>query len=157
MDFKDLKKRKLKQKIRKLNNKKERWEIWQALTWLSHEGVSYYLDQIKGIEYLGFPNEEIDCVDYVIEKNKLEELIQGILEHKGEPKQGEIIIYGHNLRRPTHIGVWQEDGTVISKWGDEGPVIKHEWNKIIPDFGNYAFFSTYKGNRDRNRVCTLTK
>lgn len=156
MDFGDLKKRDLNQKIRKLKNKKERWEIWKSMQWISFEGNLYHLNQIGGIEYKGHIEnnnglENFDCVSYAIGDAGLEDIIPGILEHNGNPEAGDLIIYGHGftrnraLRRPTHTGVWQEDGTVVSKWGDNGPVMKHEWNKVIPDFGKYAFFSKYKG------------
>ena len=142
-DFPDLKKRHLKQKIRKINNKDERIKIWQALIWLSHEGVREYLDKIKGIEYLGRTNG-IDCMNYTIGDATPKELVQGILEHNGNPEAGDIIIYGHSLNYPSHIGVYQEDGTIKSKWGDNGPIMKHKWNQILPDYGKYAFFSKFK-------------
>ncbi len=141
-DFSDLKEKYLKQKIRKLNNKDERIKIWQALVWLNHEGVMEYLDKIDGVKHLGRKNG--DCTDYAIGNSRIQDLIPGILEHDGNPKQGDIIIYGHNINHPTHMGICQEDGTIKSKWGNNGPIMKHRWNQILPDYGKYAFFSTFK-------------
>ncbi|KHO54615.1 MAG: hypothetical protein QT10_C0014G0013 [archaeon GW2011_AR19] len=143
-DFPDLKKRYLKQKIGKLKNKDERIKIWQALIWLDREGVKKYWDELEGVKYLD-RNRGIDCVKYAIGDATIQELIPGILEHTGNPEPGDTIIYGHSINQPEHMGVYQKDGTVISKWGDNGPLIKHKLEKIHIDFGKYFFFSTYKG------------
>lgn len=151
MDFNDLRKRDLKQKIRKLKNKKERWKIWKALMWLEFEGTTKFLDQIDGLKYLEAGKSGIDCVEYAIGKTKLENIIQGIINHDGNPKPGELIIYGNgftegkSLKNPLHMGVWQKNGKVVSKWGNKGPLIEHEWDKIVPEFGRYSFFSEYNG------------
>ena len=147
MDFEDLKKENLKQPIRILKNKKEQREIWQALQWLYHEGVRDYLEKIEGIKYLKSIDKDLDCVQYLLgEENvqeRIRETIPGILKHDGNPKSGEIITYGFDLNNPTHIGIWQEDGTVVSKLGPSGPVLKHKWNQLPSGFANCAVYSTY--------------
>ena len=154
MNFEDLRAKNLKQEIRKLHNKKTRWQIWSAMNWLSYEGDKSYLEQIGGItpvESLDSVSGYIDCVEFAIGHKDISLLVPGVLQHSGIPQAGDIIIYGrglwsgYGLKHPTHVGVWQNDGKVISKWGDHGPVMHHEWDKVVPDFGAYAFFSTYKG------------
>lgn len=84
---------------------------------------------------------EIDCLTYVIGNERLESLIPYIQAHNGTPCAGDIIIYGYDIQFPKHAGIWQKDGTVVSKWGNEGPIIKHDWNKILLDYGNKALFA----------------
>ena len=107
---------------------------------LSYEGVDD-INKIDGIKLLGFAKKG-DCKYYAIGNKSLDDITPGILNHDGNPKPREIIIYG-SLLNPRHMGIWQEDGTVISQWGDNGPIIRHRWNQVIPDYGKYAFFSTY--------------
>ena len=88
-------------------------------------------------------SENIDCTRFAIGDTKVADLVPGVLQHDGKPEAGDIIIYGHGLKYPTHVGIWQEDGTVESKWGDYGPVMKHKWDHGVPGFGKYVFFSKY--------------
>lgn len=141
-DFPDLKESFLKQKIKKVNNKDERIKIWQNLVKLDLEGDPSF-KKMEGIEYLG-KAYNIDCVKYVLGNFKLKDTIQGVLEHSGNPSKEDLIIYGHSINHPTHIGVYQNDGKIISKWGDNGPIIKHDIDKIIWNYGNYFFFSNFK-------------
>lgn len=144
MDFPDLRKKNLKQKIRKVGNRRERKKILNALIWLDIEGVLDYINKIEGVEYIEAIPKEIDCFRYIIRERDPKSLVPGILEHKGIPEPGDFVIYGKNLQVPRHIGIWQEKGDVISKWGDYGPVMRHEWNKILPFYGKYMFFSDHK-------------
>lgn len=138
MDFVDLKEKNLVQRLKKIRNRRERWKIWQGVAFLNCEGIVDYLCRIKGIEILGF--ESGDCKKYALGDRDISLIIPGILNHAGCPKEGDIIIYG-TLCQPVHMGLWQRDGTVISKWGDNGPLVKHNWNQVIPEYGKYAFFS----------------
>jgi len=142
-DFSELKKRYLKQKVIKLNNLFERVKIWQNLVRLDHE-VDQSLKHMNGIEYLG--RDYIDCVNYAIGSNEFNDVLPGILEHDGNPEEGDIIIYGNSIDQPIHMGVYQSDGKIISKWGDSGPLMKHDLKKIVLGHGKYALFSTFKGN-----------
>jgi len=145
-----IKKRKLKQNIIKINNKEERIKIWQALIWLDHEGTDYYLKQIQGINFIERGKRGMDCREYAIKEKTLEDLIPSILEHTGMPKKGEIVIYGNKIYSPKHMGVYLGNNEVISKWGDKGPIIKHQLNQVLLDYGNKVLFSTYKSPRNFN-------
>lgn len=148
MDFSDLRKGDLKQRVRRMRNWWERLKVERAMAWLMCEDTTHYLDQIEGIEYVECPRNELDCRHYAIGDAHITDLVPGVLEHNGQPQPGDTILYGHDLNHPGHMGVWQEDGRVRSRWGDGGPVMHHRWNQVPPAFGKYAFFSTYKGIRD---------
>ena len=144
MGFEDLEKKYLIQEVLSIGNNSERWKIWQALILLDYEGSSERLDNIPGIELLDFPDRQMDCMQYATGHKDISILIDGILDHDGHPKAGDIIIYGYGIKHPVHVGIWHEDGLVISKWGERGPLMKHRWNQVLPDHGKNVYFSTYK-------------
>ena len=159
MRFGDLEKRSLNQKIRRIGNIIERCKIQVAMERLGR-GVPQYLNQIQGIEFLkeesvGYmkymenQGQSSDCLRFATGHIDENLMVPGILEHNGIPEAGDIIIYGKNLQNPLHVGIWQEEGNVISQWSDCGPIMIHKWNQIIPMFGRVAFFTTYKGRNVR--------
>jgi len=150
MDFSDLKKEDLKQRVRFNWKLLKRRRIWQAIVALHLNEDKRPLDRISGVELVEYIVGDLHCHAYAVGNGvKDSDLVPGILEHDGNPNAGDLIMYGSSINRPLHIGIWQEDGTVISKWGDIGPVMKHEWDLVIPDYGNRAFFTSYKNDHSR--------
>ena len=145
MDFGHLRKRDLNQKLRKIRNRKERIKVRRAVDWLMIEESARFLGEIPDIEFVKYIFGRYDCRQYAIGDAQRKEVVPGIIGHDGIPRAGDTIIYGHGLKYPKHIGVWQTDGRVLSKWGDHGPVMLHRWDQVILDFGKYAWFSTYQG------------
>ncbi|GEM_PF-5629962 len=152
MDYPQLRKKDLKQKIRPVWNFIERWKIEHAMPWLIYEGSTHLLDKIDDIEFCGSLRGNIDCRQYAIGDRSLKELIPGVLEHNGNPEPGDIIIYGYGIHCPKHVGIWQRDGRVLSKWGDYSPIMLHRWNQVVFDYGFSAFFSDSRYLRDKSLI-----
>ena len=112
--------------------------------WTSHWENAAYIDDIEGLELVDCVPLSQDCRYYAIGDAPITAVVPGILEHDGNPEPGDVIIYGHDLNHPAHMGVWREDGRVRSQWGDGGWVMYHRWNHIPLAYGTRAFFSTYK-------------
>ena len=150
MDFSDLKKKDLKQRVRFNWSILKRRRIWQAMIALYLDDNKKPLDRISGVEVVDYIPGKLDCHAYAVGDGVDDsDIAQGVLEHDGNPNAGDLILYGSSINRPLHIGIWQQDGTVISKWGDIGPVMKHEWDLVIPDYGNHTFFTSYKNDHSR--------
>lgn len=159
MHFKDLDGKKLNQDIRKVRGMLRRLKIDHVTLWLTVYGEREYVDRTEGIEYLGFTLSG-GCKHYAIGDADIMDIVPGVLEHDGNPESGDIIIYGHGLARPTHVGVWQDDGwkddgVVISKWGNYGPVMKHSWDNVPSKYGRCAFFTKYKGRSTEQLLAHL--
>jgi len=141
MDFRNLKPKDLKQKPRKIRNWLQRIKLGKAIQDLDFFGSLKLLDEIKGAEFVERVHGKVDCLQYAMGEVNLEKLAQGSLKHNGNPREGDIIIYGHDINYPSHCGIWLNDERVISKLGDYGPVIKHGWNQVFLQYGKIAFFS----------------
>jgi hypothetical protein len=63
---------------------------------------------------------------------------EGILEYTNEPKAGDYILYRDTKNYPnmiTHIGVLQDDNSIISKWA-WGPLFKHKIFDVPESYGD---------------------
>lgn len=141
LTYRDIRKSDVRQQLLKMGRKKERGKLWGALTYYTWEGSRRLLNEIEGVTFVG--RGEGDCVQYAIGHRDIRVMLPGIYTHSGIPEAGDLIVYG-DLNRPCHVGIWQEDGSVISKWGDIGPVMRHEWSLVLPEYGKYAFFTSIK-------------
>lgn len=71
-----------------------------------------------------------------------------------DPKEGDLVIYMDNrspLYKAKHVGIYQKDGSVISKWGWGGPVLKHPIFFVPTSYGNSIIFSRFKNRGENNR------
>lgn len=145
MNFPELKEEDLTQKVRKIRfwNAWNRVTVWRAIVAFGYYGTPSRINEVKGLEYICMPGN-MDCLEYIVGHNKFNLLIAGIKAHDGKPKPGDLVVYLHDLKHPVHVGQWQEDGKVISKFGDLGPVIKHGWKQVMPEYGDFVLFCKYE-------------
>jgi hypothetical protein len=83
------------------------------------------------------------CNEYAIGCLSPKHLMDNAITKDQVPKAGDIIFYvgeNANFHGITHVGVYQKDGTVISKWGD-GPLVWHTVESVPTEYGNEASFS----------------
>ncbi|MBN1896131.1 MAG: hypothetical protein JW789_00200 [Candidatus Aenigmarchaeota archaeon] len=77
------------------------------------------------------------CNDYALGSLSILAIDEYALKEGDTPKAGDIVVYESSLPlenfRPTHVGVLQEDGTVISKWGSL-PLMKHEKSAVVEEY-----------------------
>lgn len=55
------------------------------------------------------------------------------------PKKGDLIIYYQQNKRPTHIGIYDGQNKVISKWGAYH-VMRHDIDLVPHTYGEYIMF-----------------
>ena len=86
---------------------------------------------------IGPSTPEYQCNDYALGSLSILAIDDYPLRNGDTPKAGDIVVYESSLPvedfRPTHVGVLQEDGTVISKWGSL-PLMKHEKGAVIEEY-----------------------
>lgn len=145
MNFPELKEEDLTQKVRKIRfwNAWNRLTVWRAVVSFGYYGTPSRINEVNGLEYISMPGN-LDCLEFVTGHNCFDRLIPGIISHCGNPKPGDLILYLSDLQHPLHVGVWQEDGKVVSKFGNLGPVIKHRWKQVMPEYGEFVLFCEYE-------------
>ena len=55
------------------------------------------------------------------------------------PKKGDLIVYYQKNKCPTHIGIYDDNNKVISKWGAYH-IMRHDINAVPHTYGEYIMF-----------------
>jgi len=94
-------------------------------------------DQIKLVVP---PFTDVSCEQYAIGTNGLRHSIAALYPKLDSLKVGDIALYWDEDRGTVHVGRIQEDGSVESKWGNGGPVLKHPIDMVPSSYGSHVFF-----------------
>ena len=84
----------------------------------------------------------VDCEFFALKTIGIMKRLQSIFPNSivQSPQTGDIIVYfKKDQPEATHVGRYQEDGKIISKWG-LGPVVKHEIDHVPSMYGNTVLF-----------------
>ncbi|MBM2821219.1 MAG: hypothetical protein HW405_979 [Candidatus Berkelbacteria bacterium] len=84
-----------------------------------------------------------DCEDYIFHKNGIMAWLPDKLPEITDPKKGDIVFYfseGKYGKSVNHVGKYDGDGHVISKWGEGGPVLKHPIHFVPTLYGDAVLF-----------------
>ena len=86
------------------------------------------------------PFSGVSCEQYAIGTNGLRHSIAALYPKLDSLKAGDIALYWDEDRGTVHVGRLQEDGSVVSKWGNGGPVLKHPIDMVPSCYGSHVFF-----------------
>jgi hypothetical protein len=86
------------------------------------------------------PFPDVGCEQYVIGTNGFRHSIAAIYPKLDSLRAGDIALYWDEDRGTVHVGRIQEDGSVVSKWGDGGPVLRHPVAMVPSSYGSWVFF-----------------
>ena len=67
---------------------------------------------------------DMDCELYVLGR-ECKDFLLGRFPEIENPEEGDIVLYFEKGEGINHVGRYQKDGMVISKWGHIGPVLKY--------------------------------
>ena len=86
------------------------------------------------------PFTDVSCEQYAIGTNGLRHSIAALYPKLDSLKAGDIALYWDEGSGTVHVGRVQEDGSVVSKWGNGGPVLKHPIDMVRSSYGSHVFF-----------------
>jgi len=86
------------------------------------------------------PSPDVSCEQYALGTNGFRHSIAAIYPKLDSLKEGDIVLYWEEDRGTVHVGRMHEDGSVISKWGNGGPVLKHPIDMVPTSYGEWVFF-----------------
>ena len=87
-----------------------------------------------------------DCADYVLgterEGLSVKEFLEKIAKEVKNPLKGDIIAYRYSYceKWTPHIGIYQEEGSIMSKWGPGGPIFLHPEDHVPTIYGDRIKF-----------------
>lgn len=84
-----------------------------------------------------------DCEEYALGKIGIMGFLPDWFPEVEIPTRNDIVLYSMKTTYneiATHVGRYQEDGSVISRWGVEGPVFRHPIHFVPTDYGNIVRF-----------------
>lgn len=70
-----------------------------------------------------------------------EMIVKDLLHKVGKPSQGMVIVYRTETGSISHVGLMEDENTVISKWS-WGPLLKHHIFAVPADYGDAVEFYT---------------
>ena len=93
------------------------------------------------------PGGNFECSDFALGKDTDPGIIfPAMFSYGNDPVHGDIVAYySDSLGTYTHLGVWQENGKVLSKFGERGPIVIHNIDLVPEVYGNRVFFSRETG------------
>ncbi len=74
-----------------------------------------------------------------------EMILKGIVEHESTPRAGSLIVYRTSNGTISHIGLMEDEETVISKWS-WGPLIRHKIFDVPDHYGDCVEFYSMSNN-----------
>ena len=119
----------------------ERDQLGKKIAELS---LDEFINQLPyGVTLVDFPYYEKSCESYALGNNG--KLKDEIFDHfcrvnEGKEKEGDIVVYTDHFGDVQHVGIYEKDGMVISKWGETGPVLKHPVGLVPKSYGEIVFF-----------------
>lgn len=123
---------------RDIKDSKRREELSILTAELSaQEFVNNLPDYLKLIE---FPQGNISCENYAIETDGARYSLSAKYPKLKELKEGDLALYYAYEGGTVHVGRIQSDGSVTSKWGNNGAVLKHKIDDVPYEYGYYVFF-----------------
>lgn len=97
----------------------------------------------QGLEYIQDSVPRSYLSTNVIHDNDPQEIIPGIYNHDGIPKQGDTIAYLSNSKELLNLGIYEGSNKAISKLSPKGPLVRHGLTDVLPNKGGFALFSHY--------------
>ncbi len=88
----------------------------------------------------------IDCEEFIFGTRGTRMAIMHMFPAIRDPKPGDAAFYCNTPYDVPHVGRLEEDGLVISKWGN-GPIIRHPLDVVPVTFGELVCFR--RANRRR--------
>lgn len=85
-------------------------------------------------------NDIADCEKYGIGTAGWRHLLLGMFPDVETPIERDTVLYYSEAYGVNHVGRYQKDGKVISKWGTGGPVLKHPIDFVPTIYGDTVFF-----------------
>jgi len=117
---------------------------------LERNELNQHLSKVEGV--LVIKPESIvydDCFAYVFDiarsspelNSAIDDLVRPLNTRK--PQEKDCVFYSGGLGciEVKHIGIVQKDGKIVSKWGDDGPIVRHPLWAIPECYGNRVRFS----------------
>ena len=117
-------------------------QVRNQLDYLANElGTTEFIKRIpEPIRVVEPPFPHVSCEQYAIGTNGLRHSIAAIYPKLDSLLAGDIALYWDEDRGTVHVGRMQEDGSVVSKWGNGGPVLRHPLDMVPSSYGSYVFF-----------------
>lgn len=94
----------------------------------------------EGIKVVEPPFHDVSCEQYAISTDGFRHSIAALYPKLGSLEAGDLALYYDEERGTVHVGRIQEDGSVVSKWGNCGPVLKHPIDMVPSSYGSWIFF-----------------
>ncbi len=101
-----------------------------------------------------------DCESYALGRNGIMSNLPLWFSEITDPRQGDIALYERktSVQGVTdfpHVGICQEDGSVISRWGGGGPILKHPMNFVPTCYGDKVHF--FRLTEEQLKKCSFKK
>jgi hypothetical protein len=100
------------------------------------ENFAYHLP--KDIEIINPSIKDCDCEEWALGTFRIKEYLPDFFREV-PAEEANFILYLSGKEGVMHIGIIQ-DGSVFSKWGINGPVLKHPRELVPSHYGNYMLF-----------------
>jgi hypothetical protein len=97
---------------------------------------------VKGASLVCSAYNGQDCTSYALGRKRANPLLKKFPEID-DPQEGDIALYCIKMQErlyPLHVGIYQKDGTIVSKWGIHGPVLKHPIDSVPILYGSTVHF-----------------
>jgi len=94
----------------------------------------------EGIELVEPPFPGVSCEEYAVGTTGFRHCIAALYPKLDELAAGDFALYYDDDHGTVHVGRIQEDGLVVSKWGNDGPVLRHPVDMVPEDYGWFVFF-----------------
>jgi len=104
-------------------------------------GVSDFIDYLPSeIELIESARLDKDCGEYALITPEVRNYLPHLFPEIEEPEEGDFVLYYSKEEGILHVGIYQGDGSVISKWGTNGPVLEHPIDLVPLSYGESYLF-----------------
>jgi len=94
----------------------------------------------SGVELVTPPYQGQNCETYALGTSGIRNVLSGLYADISNPQEGDIVLYHSEENGVVHVGIYQKDGTVMSKWGNMGPVLRHPVDHVPSSYGDTVMF-----------------
>ena len=104
-------------------------------------GITKFVDYLPPeIILIEPPTPDKDCEEYALGTVGIRNYLPYLFQEIDKPQEGDIVLYKNPGEGIVHIGRYQKDGSVISKWNTDGPVLKHPLDLVPLSYGTTVIF-----------------